>query len=263
MTTSPSSAFFSHPRRRSLHADGQCELVLSYYPAGHHMAEHAHDCDQRSIILAGALAEDTPSRTAAATHGHLGFKAAGLRHANRYGPDGALILAVNAPPCAPSSQSWGWTPASTTRHASAVLCALVQSDPDIDVHEAVSDLRACVSAVATPDEAGVEPPHWLQRVREAVRDGSKTGDVQALACEAGVHRVHLSRAYVRHFGIPISVERRHIRLARSVRVLIEQGERPAHAALAGGFSDQAHFTRVLRQETGLTPQRLVQVLQGG
>ena len=38
------------PHRRSLHQDKSGELVLSYYPAGHVMDEHAHDVDQSSMI---------------------------------------------------------------------------------------------------------------------------------------------------------------------------------------------------------------------
>jgi hypothetical protein len=52
------------PKRRSLARFEGAEAVLSYYPSGHFMAEHAHECDQRSMILSGGLFEETPSHTA-------------------------------------------------------------------------------------------------------------------------------------------------------------------------------------------------------
>jgi len=251
----PTQAALRTPRRRSLHRGEQGELVLSYYPAGHAMAEHSHELDQSSIILSGALAEDTPSDAAAPGACYVGFKAAGVRHENRYGPDGALILSLNAAPRSGHGAQWRWSPSESASQISAIVSAFVGlTAPSGD---ALADLQALLSAPS--EERGRDAPPWLVRVREAVRADPDSADVQALADEAGVHRVHLSRAYSRHFQAPISLDRRRVRMARAVKALMEDGVMPADAAYEAGFADQPHFARTLKAETGWTPRRLMRV----
>lgn len=249
------SAFMKTPKRRSLHQGAQGELVLSYYPAGHAMAEHSHDIDQSSIILSGALAEDTPSNTAAPGASFLGFKAAGVRHENRYGSEGALILSLNAAPQSRPGPGWRWSPNASASQISAVLSAFAgRAGPSEDE---LADLQALLSKPSEGLER--EAPPWLVRVRDAVRADPDGADLQALADEAGVHRVHLSRAYSRHFQAPISLDRRRVRMARAVKALMEDGVTPADAAHDAGFADQPHFARTLKAETGWTPRRLMRV----
>ena len=245
------------PKRRSLHASALGELVLSYYPADHVMAGHAHDVDQRSIILSGALAEDTPSHSARPGASHRGFKAAGVVHENRYGPQGALILALNTAPRADQGSDWGWSPIANASQVCVLLSALVRQPQRSD--GTLEDLLAVLSG---PSQAALEReiPDWLSRTRDAVHDDPDGADLQALADEAGVHRVHLSRAYSRHFHAPLSLDRRRARLARAVRALMEEGATAAEAAFGAGFSDQPHFARTLKTETGLTPRVLMRVL---
>ncbi|MFJ1868949.1 helix-turn-helix domain-containing protein [Streptomyces sp. NPDC088097] len=52
-------------------------------------------------------------------------------------------------------------------------------------------------------------------------------------------------------GMPAARWRIRQALSRAARALGE-GRSPAEAALDGGFADQAHFTRQLREMTGLT-----------
>ena len=249
------AVFAKTPKRRSLHQGELGELVLSFYPAGHHMAEHAHDVDQRSIILSGALAEDTPSNAATPGMSHIGFKAAGVRHENRYSAQGALILALNSAPDRDAGPGWGWAPSPWASQIGAVLSAARSRGAFSE--DALTDLLALMSGA---EQASERPaPGWLVRVREAVRADPDGVDLQVLANEAGVHRVHLSRAYSRHFNAPISVERRRVRMGRAVQALLEDEASPAHAAFEAGFADQPHFARTLRAETGLTPRGLVRV----
>jgi AraC-like DNA-binding protein len=59
----------------------------------------------------------------------------------------------------------------------------------------------------------------------------------------------LSRAEV---GMPPYAWLAQHRVARA-RVLLEHGHRPAEAAAATGFADQAHLTRWFRRVVGVTP----------
>lgn len=70
----------------------------------------------------------------------------------------------------------------------------------------------------------------------------------------GAHPSHLSRSFVEAFGLPPHryVTSRRVDLAR--RLLLD-GTRPAAAAAAAGFHDQAHLTRHFRRVLSSTPAR--------
>jgi AraC family transcriptional regulator len=243
------------PRRRSLYRGEAGELVLSYYSAGHLMAAHSHDVDQCSIILSGGLSEETPSRAACPGAGQSGFKPAGLRHENRYGPNGALILALNMSPQSKPGLDWNWARTGVAPQIGALMPGLLdQSDAEADT---VQDLIALMSEPGEPANTKGVAPAWLLRVREAVLESPDAADLESLAEEAGVHRAHLSRAYCQHFGAPVSQDRRLARLGRAINALLEHGARPADAAFDAGFADQPHLSRTLKAQTGLTPRLLM------
>ncbi|VXC80635.1 conserved hypothetical protein [Oceanicaulis sp. 350] len=240
------------PKRRPLARFEGAEVILSYYPSGHYMAAHVHECDQHSMILSGGLCEETPSHIAQPSASHVGFKAAGHEHENRYGSNGALIVAVNSEPCSSPETLWSWSPAACAADAAHLVRLMVEGVANDD--QVLMDLLAVLGGPAEPPI--LKPPAWLSRVRDAVRDDPAQMNVQALADEAGVHRVHLSRSYARCYGAPISLDRRRMRLSQAIRSLLEEGVSAAEAAQIGGFSDQPHLARTLRSETGLTATAL-------
>ncbi len=100
------------------------------------------------------------------------------------------------------------------------------------------------------------PPPWLLRVREQLNDLSGRITVAVLAREAGVHRVVLARAFRDHFGEPVSVTARRLRLETAVRLLAGTATPISHVAFHAGFADQAHLTRAVRGGLGVTPGAL-------
>ncbi len=81
-------------------------------------------------------------------------------------------------------------------------------------------------------------------------------DVADLAREAGVHRVHLARAFRDHFGESVTLFARRVRLEAAQRLIAAGGISLAQAAARAGFADQSHLTRVMRAALGLTPGRM-------
>jgi methylphosphotriester-DNA--protein-cysteine methyltransferase len=82
--------------------------------------------------------------------------------------------------------------------------------------------------------------------------------VEAMACEAGVSRQHLSRAFREHIGVPPKL---YSRLARFHAALAYVGSPAqvdwARAAADMGYADQSHMIAEFRQFSGLTPELLV------
>jgi len=102
----------------------------------------------------------------------------------------------------------------------------------------------------------------LLRVRDHIRaHASQDLSVAELAREAGLSRVHLSRAFAQHFGVPPHVYLNAVRLEHAKRLLLA-GLAPALAALDAGFADQSHFSRRFKGATGLTPGGWLSQMRG-
>jgi len=73
-----------------------------------------------------------------------------------------------------------------------------------------------------------------------------------LATEFGLSRYQVLRAFRETVGMPPYAWLAQHRVARA-RTLLDQGIRPATAATAVGFADQAHLNRWFRRVLGVTP----------
>jgi AraC family transcriptional regulator len=99
-----------------------------------------------------------------------------------------------------------------------------------------------------------KPPRWLQPVRELLQNRfaeNLTHDVVAAA--AGIQPVHLARVFRKHCGCTVGEYVRKLRVDFAARQLIATDEPLTAIALAAGFSDQSHFTRTFKRQTGMTP----------
>lgn len=80
--------------------------------------------------------------------------------------------------------------------------------------------------------------------------------LEELAARAGLSLYHFIRAFRKHVGLPPHAYLKQLRIQRA-QCLLRAGHSIADAALAAGFSDQAHLTREFRRSLGLTPGRYV------
>jgi AraC family transcriptional regulator len=97
-------------------------------------------------------------------------------------------------------------------------------------------------------------PRWLLAVAERLRrENHQPLRLADLAGEAGVHPVHLARAFRRHFGCSVGEELRRLRVEAVCAALARPGASIADASAAAGFADQSHCSRVFRRITGMSP----------
>lgn len=248
-------------RQRVLAQSPDIRIALTWYPPHHAMAAHAHATLQHSILLAGRMEECHGGRTSEIDGAGTGLKPAGLVHANRYGGDGALILCIDlgereAERLGANARDWSWHGGAPNR---AELARIASACGGGDVAGFAAEIIAGGAQAAPPRDR--RPPRWLSDIRERLRDAPDEVELDAEANRAGVHRVHLTRAFTRHFGMTPSLFRQRARLARATALLAE-GRCGTEAAHAAGFADQSHLIRVMRRETGFTPERLRNVLAG-
>ena len=110
-----------------------------------------------------------------------------------------------------------------------------------------ADLNTC-------DSVGGERRR-IRRAQEFLEERFSTAiDLRRLADIAGLSRFQLVRAFRRETGMTPHAYLTDCRV-RAARRLLVRGETVAEAALACGFSDQSHLTRIFKAHSGLTPGR--------
>jgi AraC family transcriptional regulator len=227
---------------------------LSFYPPYLRQPTHRHHQAHISIVVAGSV------RDVSAQHDEIGFAAAlTLRpyetmHRVEFGPQGALILAVDVEGSTTAATASGWTHRNLFRAERTLLrWVLAEGAPGAgDVGECIEDL---VAGIETEALRGA-PPAWLIRARERLANDPTSPRIDALARAAGVHRAHFARAFQHWFKISPSVFRRRAMLSRAIAA-VTSGASLALAAHSAGFADQSHLCRAMRAEIGTTPRGLL------
>jgi len=97
------------------------------------------------------------------------------------------------------------------------------------------------------------PPSWLVEIRERIHDDFNVDSVESLASSAGVHRVHLARAFHEHYGVSVTRYLRSVRARRALSLITSTKLGLSYIAAESGYADQSHLTREIRALTGSTP----------
>jgi AraC family transcriptional regulator len=238
---------------RTICGDAKGALRLSHYPAGGRQERHFHDHAQISFLLAGEIEERIGLRRHEPLAGFACVKPAGTDHEDRWGRRGALMLSLRLPALeanGPAVPMGTWGPANS-RAVASILSAALAGGGSMPADLIAADLLACIGAEPPPRR---RPPAWLSRIREAALDPDFS--ITAAAAQAGVHRVHLSRAFAACYGLPLGVYRQQMRIAAAVGATVRGDEPLAGVACSAGFADQSHMSRALRAATGTSPGRL-------
>ena len=96
-------------------------------------------------------------------------------------------------------------------------------------------------------------PAWLCHARSLVeRHFAEPLSLASIAAQVGVHPVHLARSFRRAYRTTCAGYVRQLRIEFARRELAGSASLST-IAIAAGFCDQSHFTRLFKQYTGLTP----------
>ena len=219
------------------------KLRLCAYQPHLRQSAHRHDHAHLSLILRGSLNEESAASETRVGPGMFAVRQGEFSHQVHYGPSGALIASVEI-----SDEQFAdldlsakgrWARSSDELVRNVIATA---SQPPVSLEDAVWDVL-----VRATEAADLTPPKWLLRSRDRLIEEEES--IAVLAADAGVHRVHFSRAFARAFGAPPTLYRRRLRAFRAAAAAID-GKAAANSAYECGFADQSHMTRVLRQHTG-------------
>lgn len=227
--------------------------------------QHEHERSFICFVLEGLGTRSWPARAGREAPMSLTVFPAGVPHANQWHGGGGRALHLEFAP--------GWLarlegrtrvleePGDFTGGPPAwLLGSLVREcrEPDgvtpLVVEGLVLEmLAACDRLRGGKGVRSVAPP-WLGRVQEVMRDRFREDlTIAEIAVGAGVSADHLARVFRRHFGCAPGEHLRRLRIGFACERLAEGRESLADIALAAGFADQSHFTRVFRRQVGITP----------
>ncbi|MDT4897619.1 MAG: AraC family transcriptional regulator [Acidobacteriota bacterium] len=98
------------------------------------------------------------------------------------------------------------------------------------------------------------PPYWLKQARDIIHEQFSIHlSLDPIAREVGVHPVHLARMFRKHYRCTVGEYVRRMRVENACRKMVTTQTPLIEIALASGFSDQSHFTRIFKRLKGLTP----------
>jgi len=230
-------------------------------------AWHEHPVGSIDLVLSGGgrgtyAGEDIP-----ASAGGLGYYRHEVNHRFESGEAGIRSLHLILPPevirdSGLSNDLIAMTLADTPalRAMLAILRELRHPDASSTL-EIESRAREALACVAQGDRRRRFAAGYLKRSLDALHasvcsHGVDEVSLSELSELGGVHPGHLARAFKQRFGVSVGAYHRRLRIAEAARRLSRCDEPIARVANATGFADQAHLTRTMKRELGITPAAL-------
>lgn len=227
--------------------------------------EHGHGELHICFVLDGAMWERVGRRERRLEAGDVRISPPGDRHRIRFGEDGCRCFLVFVPDALLEHPAHAVLERPRFLHAPALQPAAQRLLAQLRDADAASPLIAEASALeivaqttrAWREEVVGGPPVWLRDAAAALEASpASPPDLATVAARAGVHRVHLARAFRSHFGCSPGEYARRLRLERAWR-LITATDLPLSAiAYRCGFADQSHMSRLIRRAFARTPGAL-------
>jgi AraC family transcriptional regulator len=228
------------------------------------MPRHAHQLAFFSLVLAGSYDEEVGSRRLHFRPLCGMFRPAALCHRDEIGPAGGRFFNVEMEPAwIENLRDYAPLPSAAAEFAGGELSWLGlrlygelqrfdHGSPMIVEGLALEMLGTLARATqASP----ARMPPWLRRVTERLEaEYSRRLTVRELAADAGVHPVHLARVFRRFHGRSPGEHLQRRRVQAVCAALAHPDGSLAEAALAAGFADQSHCSRVFKRITGATPR---------
>src|ERR1043166_5616518 len=97
-------------------------------------------------------------------------------------------------------------------------------------------------------------PAWLDRAFELLHESYREAlTLEEIAASLGVHPIHLSRVFRKHYGCTMAEFMNRLRVQYACRALASGWSDLAVVASEAGFADQSHLGRIFKSCTGQTP----------
>ena len=244
---------------------GGLVLAETKYEPDQVIPPHQHPHARFVLVVKGALTEIAGTRPISHTRHALLFRKAHEQHTYRASAQGATCLIVDMDDTwlARAGEHAPVLSRSTALRGGLVLHLAARLHGEFGLRDEVSRLAIESLALGVLAEASrrvareqrENSPAWLPEARAFV--DAHFAERLALATVAaivGVHPVHLARTFRRTYNTTFAAYVRATRVEFARRQLIATRAPLSDIAMAAGFCDQSHFSRLFKLHTGLSPQ---------
>lgn len=225
---------------------------------------HAHTGSLLLLVIEGELIEEVSGRRIPIGPGGLVVRHPGQVHSATFGRPTRLLSLEFSP---------AWTAQTGTagllHELSEAAAPVPRTTRGYAVHHALTVLAAdplrrlelvgqtlCLLAELARRLGAPQIPRWLRQARGYLEDHlTASVSLAEVAKEVGVHRVHLSRAFHRHYGKTISEFVMEQRIGAALALVTGSDDSMASIAVRTGFSGPTQFGRAFRRHVGTSPAR--------
>ena len=235
---------------------GDFLLRLSKYEPSVRMPMHRHPAAYFCFVVRGAMDERCETARRLLDGGSLHFHPEGESHASHVGTAGMTCLSIipkGELATRTRMERLNLDAHPVTHLARRCYDAFCDSDDVSDLVLEAAALELLAGTLRRPN-ATRGAPVWIDKIRDYMHAHyADRITLSQLAAIAGVHRVHVVRAFRQHLSETPGAYMRRLRIEAARTALLESHAPIAGIALDAGFSSQAQFTRHFHREVGLPP----------
>ncbi len=252
--------FYGATQRRF--EQGGILLTEVAHTSGRKLPCHTHESAYFGLLLAGSYSEKCTHRAADYDPFTMGFHPPSLTHSDEVGSCGSRMFCVELR----DSYLSRIRPFLTAPQFVPDLCAsevtwlglrlyrsfVSETLSAWELQETCADMLERVSTSHIQYEKSL--PAWLCRALELLHESYRESlTLEQIAAQVGVHPIHLSRVFRKHYGCSMAEYMNRLRVQFVCRALSGGWADLATAASDAGFADQSHLGRVFKSCTGQTP----------
>jgi AraC family transcriptional regulator len=241
-------------------------LKEAVYAPSTALKRHCHSDAYLSFVLSGSYTEKYLSRETACGEGTLRFLPAGELHENVFATATTCLLVQIEAPVLERLGEDQLRVLSVPQEVVGPACSWLANRMvrEFRTEDNVASLAMegvlleilAESARAFGENGGSNAPSWLRKTHESLEASYLLAPSLAeLAALAGVHPVHLSREFRRHYHMTVGEYIRKRRIQHASQLLSHSGLSLSEIAATCGFSDQSHFCALFKRHAGMTPAK--------
>lgn len=236
-------------------------LTATSYPPRLRLTTHAHTGTFLLFVRNGGFSERHGLRSERCDRFTCVYRPAYDEHANEFDADGAMLTSIDLSTAWLARLREAGFAGERFQFRSPLVdqfgdrldaeLAAPDSMSEMVIESLVTDVIVFASRLAAKSGASNRCAERARRLidEEFASPLSLTG----IACEVGVHPVHLARRFRASQGCTVGEYIRLVRVAFARRELMSTDRPIADIAFAAGFCDQSQLTKTFKRVTGQTP----------
>jgi AraC family transcriptional regulator len=239
-------------------------LAEAVYAPKLELPKHVHQDGGFCLILEGWYTESYGKTLLECKPSDVKFHPAGESHSDVYGGEGVHSFILGIPPewlsRMGASDFMGSSPLVYRKRSLAWLMMRlraefrsVDDESPLVIEGLVLELIAETSRSRKVLPAN-KPPLWIRRAKDFLDEQfSHPLPLSLIAEFVGVHPIYLANSFRQYYHMSIGEYLRHRRVKIACHKISTSKDSLVDIALAAGFSNQSHFSRIFKQVTGMTP----------